>query len=53
MKKLMLSAACGAVLAFSSAASAADLELKLATIAPEDQPAADCTDTWLIPRFNA
>jgi len=38
MKKLMLSAACGAVLAFSSAASAADLELKLATIAPEGTP---------------
>jgi hypothetical protein len=35
-------------------ASSADIaDVHMATIAPDDQPAAVCTDTWLMPRFNA
>lgn len=35
-------------------ASSADIaDVYLATIAPDDQPAAVCTETWLTPRFNA
>ena len=35
-------------------ASSADIaDVYLATIAPDDQPAADWTETWLIPRFKA
>ncbi len=46
MKHLLLTAACGAALAFAAPATAADLEIKVATLAPEKTPWYDHLAKW-------